>query len=199
MTIEYYNHNAEAFRQRTADRDMSWLYDPFLSLLPPGAHILDAGCGPGRDSLAFLRRGFHVTAADASSAMVEMARAATGLPVLLLPFQQIDFDQAFDGIWANASLLHVPSREIDDVLRRLTRALRPGGILYMSVKLGDGERTTAEGRLFCDYTESSLRAVLAGHPALGVLEIHQTDPAPNQADGKSWLHATLRKHITPTT
>jgi SAM-dependent methyltransferase len=193
MTIEYYNKNAEAFRKRTLDCNMAPAYHAFLAHLPPGAHILDAGCGPGRDTLEFLRHGFRVTAFDASSAMVEMAAQATGQPVLRLRFQDIDFQEAFDGIWACASLLHVPAAEIDDVFRRLIRALKPGGVFYMAVKIGPGERLADDGRLFCDYTPQSLRAHFARHPDLALLDIHESPPHPNQSDNKSWLHATARR------
>jgi SAM-dependent methyltransferase len=128
MTIDYYNRNAYAFQQRTLGRDLQRRYDPFLALLPPGAEILDAGCGPGRDSLAFIQRGYRVTAMDASSAMVDLTTATIGQPALLLPFDQIDFEEKFDGVWASASLLYVPSARIDDAVHRLTRALKPGGV-----------------------------------------------------------------------
>jgi 2-polyprenyl-3-methyl-5-hydroxy-6-metoxy-1,4-benzoquinol methylase len=195
MTLDYYNTNAEAFRQRTAGSITRRFYEPFLALLRPGAHILDAGCGPGRDSRQFVELGYRVTAMDASTAMVEMASKAIGQPVLLRRFQDVEFDAEFDGIWANASLLHVPAREFDDVLRRLARALKPGGVLYMSLKIGDGERIHDDGRFFCDYSESSLRAVLANHPTLELLSTHQTPPSPGQADGRAWLHAIVKKTV----
>src|SRR3954451_2645856 len=151
MTLDYYNTNADAFRERTKDVDVSHEYEKFLARLPAHpahAHILDAGCGPGRDAAHFSKLGYRVTAIDASAAMVEMAAKATGLPVRLLLFQQIDFVEEFDGVWTMASLLHVPTADVDDVVRRLTRALRPGGAWYLSVKLGDGERRNDDGRMF---------------------------------------------------
>jgi SAM-dependent methyltransferase len=193
VTIDYYNQNAEAFRQRTLGCNMQVRYDAFLDLLPPSAEILDAGCGPGRDSAVFLQRGCRVTATDASSAMIELATAATGGRALLLPFEKIDFQEQFDGVWASASLLHVPPKNIDNVLRRLTRSLKVGGIFYMSVKLGDGERIAADGRFFCDYTEESLNQLFARHPSLEVLDIQLSPAAVDQTDGKDWLHTTARK------
>jgi SAM-dependent methyltransferase len=189
MTLDYYNATADAFRERTKDFDLTLQYDAFLARLPVGAHILDAGCGPGRDAAVFLKRGYRVTAIDASHAMVELATKATGLPVRLLAFQQIDFDGDFDGVWMMASLLHVPTAEVDDVVRRLTRALKPGGVWYMSVKVGDGERRNSDGRMFYDYTPESLRELLSRHPALALLEIYESEATtpPN------WLHATVRK------
>jgi ubiquinone/menaquinone biosynthesis C-methylase UbiE len=194
MTISYYDNNADAFRQRTSQRAMSQHYEPFVALLPPGGNVLDAGCGPGRDTLVFLARGFRVVAFDASRAMVELATKQTGQPVLHATFQQIEFEKdTFDGVWACASLLHVPSGEIDDVLHRVTRSLKFGGAMYMSVKVGDGERIADDGRFFCDYTHRTLRDLLARHPSLEILDISESPPNPQSPDGKSWLHALVRK------
>jgi len=189
---DYYDANAEAFRQRTFGNDLTALYDPFTSLLPAGGHILDAGCGPGRDALAFLRRGFRVTAIDASPAMVELASQATGQPALLLRFEEIEFEASFDGIWACASLVHVPRAAIDGVLARLSRALVSGGVLYASLKCGDGERVAPDGRFFSDHDEASLRALLARHPELEILRLDVAPPG-NAQDGRSWLSTTVRR------
>jgi SAM-dependent methyltransferase len=188
-TGDYYDRQAEAYRERTRGCDLVPLYEAFLSRLPAGAHILDAGCGPGRDTAAFLARGFRVTAFDASPAMVELATRVTGQPAELLTFQQLDVDAAFDGVWANASLVHVPTAEIDDVLRRVARALVPGGLLHASVKVGDGERVTPDGRLFCDYSDASLRAVFARCPALRLLSIETSPAQAGQLDDRAWLMA----------
>lgn len=190
---DYYDRNADAYRQRTFEIDMARGHEAFLSRLPPGAHILDAGCGPGRDTAAFLARGFRVTATDASAAMVELASRATGQAVLQLRFQEIEFHEAFDALWANASLLHVPGQEIDDVLHRLARSLRPGGLLQFSVKRGDGERIAEDGRFFCDYSEASLRALLARQPSLELLAIEESQPLVPRPDGRSWLFVLARK------
>ena len=189
MTLEYYNTNADAFRERTKDLALPREYDTFLARLPDGAHILDAGCGPGRDAKYFASRGYCMTAIHASAAMVELATRATGLPVRLLPFQQLDFDNEFDGIWTMASLLHVPTSDIDDVVRRLTRALKPGGVWYLCVKIGQGERRNPDGRMFYDYTPDSLRQLLSRHPSLELLDMYESEATtpPN------WLHATVRK------
>jgi len=197
MTSDYYDLNAEAFRQRTAGCDLAPLYEGFLSRLPPGAHILDAGCGPGRDTLAFLGRGFRVTAIDASAAMVDLATQATGQPARQLRLQEIEFHDAFDGVWANASLLHVPTGEIDDVLRRLVRSLVPEGLLHVSVKIGDGERIAPDGRFFCDYTETVLRALFARHPSLRLLSLEESPPQRPQDDNRSWLIARASKLTAP--
>src|ERR687885_194185 len=140
ITIDFYNEHAQDFYHRTVNVDMRELYAPFLALLPAGAHILDAGCGSGRDSLYFKQHGYQVTALDASAELVKLSSQLLQQPVLHLTFQEVDFDERFDGIWACASLLHVPRIEIDDVLRRLTKALKPGAILFTSFKNGNTEQ-----------------------------------------------------------
>ena len=80
-----------------------------------------------------------MTAMDASEEMCKLAEIHTGLEVLHMTFEEMDFDSVFDGIWACASLLHVPEKELSDILTKIARALKDSGILYMSFKLGDFE------------------------------------------------------------
>ena len=153
----YYNENAKIFFEGTVQSDMSSNYTDFLSKLPEGSHILDAGCGSGRDSKNFIDLGYEVTAIDASEAMCTLASEYIHQPVKQMKFQEIDFKEDFDGIWACASLLHVPSHELPEVLQRLRRALKPQGILYASFKYGEfeGERN---GRYFHDLNEEKAEA-----------------------------------------
>lgn len=154
-TAAYYAANADRFAAESVALDATDLYEPFLALVPPGGLILDAGCGSGRDALAFRRLGYAVTAFDASPELARLAAEHTHLPVEVLRFQDMAFDGEFDGVWACSSLLHVPRAEMPDVLTRVARALRPGGVCFMSFKLGDGE-AVRDGRFFNDYTETSL-------------------------------------------
>lgn len=107
-TLSYYEANASCFFAETSDVDVSALYGPFLSRLPTRARILDAGCGSRRDSLHFLQKGYDVTSFDASEAMACLDARHLGRPVLRLAFDQAGFEGHFDGVWACASLLHVP-------------------------------------------------------------------------------------------
>ncbi|MBC8105097.1 MAG: class I SAM-dependent methyltransferase [Anaerolineae bacterium] len=197
-TIDWYDRNASAFDERTRDIDVVPQMRPFLDLLPPGAEILDAGCGPGRDIQLMVRLGFPATGFDASRSMVDLARANTVQTIHHLAFHQLAFVNAFDGIWANASLLHVPTDEIDDAIRRLKRALRANGVLYVSVKAGDGVRTAEDGRVFNDYSEPSMRALFARHVALDLISIEHSAPGAQQVDRKPWLHALARKTSPPS-
>jgi SAM-dependent methyltransferase len=191
VTLDYYERNAQAYDERTRGMDLSPLYDEFLPLLPTGGHILDAGCGTGRDSAAFRGRGFRVTAFDPSTAMAEIASARLGVPVLRLSFQELDFHQAFDGIWASASLLHVPKQEMPGVLQTCHDALVPGGVLYACFKKGTGE-AFREGRFFNDYTESELLETLARSAAWEVLKLWETDDIRQGRAEVQWVNVLAR-------
>lgn len=145
-TIAYYDDPTNAYANQTVHADMSAIYARFEKYLAPGAAVLDAGCGSGRDSLHFMKAGYAVTAIDASQEMCAFASRLLQQEVRQLRFQELDYDTCFDGIWACASLLHV---------------LVPGGVLYASWKYGETERTEASsGRLFCDMTEQRAEALV---------------------------------------
>jgi SAM-dependent methyltransferase len=190
-TVGYYNAHAARYAADTLSLDMQGLYEPFLALVPPGGHILDAGCGSGRDSLAFLRRGYRVTAFDASAEMARLAGERTGRPVAVLRFQDVAYEDHFDGIWACASLLHVPRGQIGNVFAGLTRALRPGDVWYMSFKAGEAEGVR-DGRFFSDYTEQSLRGVIAQEPSLEVIRLWATRDVRPSRQGDCWINALVR-------
>ncbi len=148
-TIAHYDSTAEAFRDGTRDHDVSENYAALLDAIAtqPPFTILDLGCGPGRDISYFASRGHEVVGLDGSIRFVEMASAATGCEVLHQSFLEMSLSAArFDGIFANASLFHVPTRELPRVLGELHDALVPGGILFCSNPRGhdtegfDGER-----------------------------------------------------------
>jgi len=191
-TIQFYDDHADEYVSGTVGVDMDSLYRPFLELVPEAGMILDAGCGSGRDTKAFLDRGYQVTAIDASAKMVEATIQLTAQPVERLRFQALESKDEFDAIWACASVLHVSLDELDDVLERFAVALRPGGICYLSFKEGNSERTE-EGRLFTDFTESSLRAKLDQQPSVVVVRIWIThDLRPGRSE-KRWANALVRK------
>ena len=155
VNVEYYNENADSFFEGSIKADMSPARDRFSSFLEEGARILDAGCGSGRDSKAFLEKGFEVTAFDASVEMCRRASDYIGRDVLNMRFEDISFDREFDGIWASASLLHVPVRDLPDVLDKMRRALKSGGVMYASFKYGDGTKMRGERR-FSDFNEKTV-------------------------------------------
>jgi SAM-dependent methyltransferase len=192
LTLDYYERHAQEFVGRTANLDMSHVYEPFLAMVPQDGHILDAGCGSGRDSAEFVRRGYRVTAFDGSPAMVKAATGRTGLAVLHRTFDAISWREEFDGVWAFASLLHLPRQTIADALVRLTTALKPGGVLFASLKAGtyEGER---DGRWFTDTTPDALRALLDDIPGLRTVRIWETDDARPERAGTRWVNALARR------
>lgn len=192
MSTSYYDQNAEPFFADTAFLDFSAGRRRFVAALPPGGRVLDAGCGSGRDALAFRELGFDVTAFDGSAAMAAKASAHTGLAVLHLDFAQVAWREAFDGIWANASLLHVPRRDLPDIMRRLRSALVPGGVWELSFKLGSGERRTP-GRLFTDLDESAARALITEVGGLETLAISISYDVRPGRENEGWTNLLVRR------
>lgn len=191
MTLKYYQLHADSFFTSTVSVDMSSLYQPFVTALPDGATVLDAGCGSGRDSKAFAGMGYRVEAFDASAQMVALATAFTGLDVQEKRFDQLEAVARYDGIWCCASLLHVSQAELPEVMQRLARALKPGGIWYVSFKYGDGERVQ-EGRHFTDLNEAALERLVA--PLEGIIIVSTWQTADKRPDRhETWLNALLRK------
>ena len=124
MTLEYYQHHADDFFNSTVNVDMCSLYTPFLEHVPKGGRILDAGCGSGRDSKAFLQQGYQVEAFDATAEMAKLASQHTGLSVKQITFSDVDAVNHYDGIWCCASLLHVSAAELPDAMAKLARELK---------------------------------------------------------------------------
>ena len=155
MSSDYYTKNAERFFKDTLSLDMNEQYLMFIKNLFDGSKILDAGCGSGRDTLAFLRMGYQVDAFDASDKMVELAKKQTGINVQHKKFEDVKEVSHYDGIWCCASLLHVPFLDLPKSMVPLAKALKPNGIWYISFKYGKGEREK-DGRHFTDLNEESL-------------------------------------------
>ena len=192
LNIDFYQQHAGMFFADTVDVDMTLLYRRFLPLLPDQAQILDAGCGSGRDVKAFVELGHQVTAFDASPALVALAKSHAGQPVHCLRFRDIAWQDAFDGIWACASLLHVPAVELADVTQRLCEALKPTGILYASFKYGSGEREH-HSRRFTDLDEPGLEALLQQVPGLEEVETWTTADLRPGREAERWLNTLLRR------
>lgn len=191
QTLDYYNRNVQRFTGETLEVEFSNIQDSFLSQLLPGSLILDFGCGSGRDSRYFLQKGYQVEACDGSEEMVKAASQNAGIPVKKMLFSELDEIDRYDGIFACASILHVPSKELPDIITRMKKAVKTGGILYISFKYGTFEGIR-NGRYFTDRTEESLQAIL---DEVGGLEIIRTgitgDARPGREDEK-WLNVLLR-------
>ncbi len=141
VTIAEYQLTAASYREGTWNHDVSQNMEALVAAMPrnPGK-ILDIGCGPGRDLVAFTKLGHEAVGLDATPAFVEMAKESSGCEVWQQSFLSLDLPPAtFDGVFANASLIHVPGKEMVRVLRDLHGALVPGGAIMMSMCRGDGE------------------------------------------------------------
>ncbi|WP_313583199.1 class I SAM-dependent methyltransferase [Lacrimispora sp.] len=191
-SIDYYNKYAAKEFEETVNQDMSGIMKEFLDLLKEGDTILDLGCGSGRDSLSFYELGYDVTPLDASEEMCKLAEIHTGLEVLQMTFEQIDFDNVFDGIWACASLLHTPKKELSDILTKIARALNDKGIFYMSFKLGDFEGFRGK-RYFCDLTADSMTELLRDNGRFEIVKLWETEDVRSGHSDVKWLNVLVRK------
>lgn len=191
MPSDYYDQFADAFFDATLSVDMSSLYDRFEPLLEPGALLLDAGCGSGRDSRHFLEHGFQVVAMDASAELVKRVRKLTGLPVHHCRFESFRNPDQFDAIWACASLLHVPECQLTTVMVHLLQQLKTDGIFYCSFKYGTGEQIR-DGRHFTMMDEAGLQSLLNSLPVVQIDNWKNTDLRPGREE-EQWLNLLLRK------
>jgi len=193
---EFYDANAEAFISITRDVDMSDMQQRFLAALPVNdgklARILDAGSGSGRDALSFRLLGYAVEAFDVSPAMVAATREHAGVEVQQMGFEDFSWDHQFEGIWACASLLHVAEANLPEVINRLVAHLTPDGALYLSFKLGIGERVK-DGRRFTDMTEDSLTNLLDECAGLRAPDIWQSQDCRPDRAAELWINAVVNK------
>ena len=136
-TLTFYAKEAGVYAVRPRKVDHVHM-DAFLARLP-GASILELGCGGGHDSEAMLARGFDVTPTDGSAELAREAEKRLGRPVHVLLFDDLDEKNSYDGVWANACLLHVPREDLPGIIERIHAALRPGGVFYASFKAGSEE------------------------------------------------------------
>lgn len=192
-SIEYYNKYAAKVYEDTVNQDLSEIMAVFLAELQQGATVLDLGCGSGRDSLIMHEAGYDVTPLDAAEEMCKLAEIHTGLDVLQMKFEEMEFDEVFDGIWACAALVHTPKQQLLLILEKLLRALKDQGTLYLSFRAGEFEGFRGE-RYYCDYTKKSLETMIEEIPHFQLLKIWETqDVRSNHADIK-WLNVLLKKN-----
>lgn len=159
-TLAYYAKNAQDYVARTQSVDMSNTRKLLTQRLAPGASILDAGCGGGRDALAFQQEGFEVTAFDGCQELAQLASVLLGKTALTLRLEEVQFKNQFDAVWACGSLLHLRHDALVDAMGRLLASLKPTGCLVALFKLGETERTAEDGRHFTDLTPARAQALV---------------------------------------
>jgi len=193
LTLQHYNQRARDFREGTRDHDVSQNIGALLRHIEaePPYRILDFGCGPGRDLRTFSRLGHVAIGLEGATEFVTMARAESGCEVWRQDFLKLDLPAAhFDGVYANASLFHVPSRELPRVLGQLRATLKSGGVLFSSNPRGDNEEGWIGGRYGAYHDLEAWRRYLTG---AGFIELdHYYRPTGLPFEQQPWLASVWR-------
>lgn len=183
-TLAFYEAEAEVYAtQGQVSRRLS----AFLDDLPQGGRVLELGCGGGQDAEAMLRRGFDVTPTDGSPALAAKAQARLGRPVQVMLFEELEARAVYDGVWAQASLLHAPAAALPDILARIRLALKPGGRFEANFKAGDGEGRDPLGRYNNFPTREALAAAYAAAGPWTSVEITQSEGGGYDGVARTWL------------
>lgn len=190
--LEFYQRNSDHYLKESLGFDMHLLRKKFIDLIPGNGHILDLGCGSGRDSHAFLNLGYRVSATDGSAEIARATSQYLGQPVTTQRIQDLDAVEIFDGIWASASLLHIPKAEMSKTFESIIDALRSTGIWYMSFKYGETERWDEQGRFFNDYSIHSIQTLLSSFTNIKIIEVNQ-QTSPLRGQPQPWLNVFIRK------
>ena len=193
-TLKYYADHAQTFFDNTHDKEMHAIYAHLLPLIPKHGHILDAGCGSGRDSRFFMDRGYRVTAFDASEEMARLATAYIDQEVACHTFDALDTPERFDAVWAAASLLHLPYSQLASTIEHLSRALKEGGYFYASFKYGDQEYSK-EGRHFTCLDEVRLKRLFSELSTLQLVDVWLSDDVRQERQGEKWLNLIAKKDV----
>jgi SAM-dependent methyltransferase len=197
-TLLYYEQNVEEYAEEFDGFDFGEIYSNFENMVNQSKNkeyysygaILDAGCGTGRDTAKFIKEGYQVTAFDASPAMVrkcnkeiddlkkssdtKIAEIANSSKCLEMTFDEVNFRNEFDGVWASASLLHIPQYRLESTISKLIKALKKGGTLYISLKYGNGSIELGN-RQFYYYKAYIIKKILEKIEGLKVIEIWLTN------------------------
>jgi SAM-dependent methyltransferase len=192
--VESYNQIAESFCKRTVSSSRCEVRKHFSQNLKKGARILDAGCGSGRDTKGFREEGFVVEPIDGSKEIVKFATQFTGQPVTCLLFEEMEFEECFDGIWSSVSLVHHKPSEIKQVFPRFIRALKPGGYWFISLKYGQGQEHIRNDVHFYLHNEESLKAILSQFQELSLKKMWVKEGTVGEHKKPAdWIYCIVRK------
>lgn len=190
--IDYYNRYAVPYYEATVNVSMEDIMEPFLELLPENADVLDLGCGSGRDTIVMEEHGCYVTPLDGSEEMCKLAKVNTDKDVLCMRYEEMCFDDVFDGVWACASLVHLTEDELKATLKKIMQALKVDGILYFSVHKGERDGIYG-GRYFKDYSKRELYSLLEEISGLEVVELWTTNDVRSERSEHKWLNVLAKK------
>ncbi len=194
-TILYYDKYADEYAKKTMYTDLKHLYSKFEPSLTMGSRLLDAGCGAGRDTRYFVRKGYIVIAFDASEGMVRKCNEYPHAYCTLMRFKEMKFEEEFDGIWACASILHLEQVMAVKVISKLATALKPEGIMFVSVKKGQGSKLEKEtGRFYQYYNDSNIDCLYNSDDRLEL--DHKWETISSNEDGSNkteWINLLIRR------
>lgn len=164
--------------------------------MPRGPRVLELGCGAGLDAEAMTALGADVTATDGSPTMARIAEHRLGRPVRVMLFDDLDDEAVYDGVWANASLLHARADALPGVLARVWRALKPGGLFYASFKSGEGEGRDRLDRYYSFLPEPALRAAYGEAGAWATLTLSERAGGGFDGVARIWFECWAVKATT---
>lgn len=192
-TLDFYAAQAATYSAQIStatDHDLS----AFLAQLPAQSRILELGCGSGRDAATMLAQGYLVEPTDGSPEMTRQAEARLRCSVRVLPFDRLLAVAAYEGVWANACLLHVQRAELTGVLARVHRALAPGGLFYASYKAGHAEGRDKFGRYYNYPSADEVAATYSAAAAWQDVTIAESAGAGYDGVPARWLAVWARRH-----
>jgi SAM-dependent methyltransferase len=191
-TIRFYREKAAEYVQRP-QRSLARLHT-FLIALPLHAKILELGCGSGSHSAEMIAAGFDVRPTDGSPEMAAEAACRLGRPVETLRFDQLDEHDEYDAVWASACLLHVPRTDLQNVLARIWRALKPAGLFYASYKEGNADGRDTIGRYYNYPSEDWLRKCYCDAGSWSFRSIDRSKGKGFDGTAATMMHLVVQKH-----
>lgn len=192
-TLNYYDNNAQEFVANTFSVDTTQTIVQFVKNIRIGGEILDVGCGSGRDSKYFLELGYNVTAFDASKEIANVASEKINHPVIHMQVQDMAWENKFDGVWAMASLLHLPKDEIPNAIQKCVSSLKEGGTFFASFKSGEGESFDNKGRYFSYFTIEELNTIMEKIPELDNFKVNYSGTEDALKRDVTWINIIATK------
>jgi len=189
-TLDFYAGEAVVYADRPRKVDQSRIA-AFSATLPAGAKVLELGCGGGQDSAALLAHGLDVDVTDGCAELAREAQRRLSRPVRVLLFEDLDERERYDGVWANACLLHVPRSELPAIIGRIHAALKPGGLFHATFKAGSAEGRDRFGRYY-NYPSPDLLRQAYGEDWKNI-EIGHATGGGYDLEPTEWLLATAVK------